>query len=413
MNASPRPSMFAAFAVRNFRFQWGADLLTSWAFEMETIILGWYIFTETGSVFLLTLFASLQFFGTLIAPVFGLLGDRAGYRNVLCLMRVVYALLAGVLAVLSVLGALSPVVVLVVAGLAGMVRPSDIALRNVLIGEILPHERLMGAIGLARITTDSARTAGALVGAGAVHAVGMGSAYGLVVAFYLSSAGLMFGVRLARGARLASGTSPWRDMADAARSVRDAPPQLAAMLLAFLVNFTAYPFTLGLLPYLAREIYKTGETGLGYLSASVGLGAMTASLLLSKLGSAVWPARMMLIFSIVWHLLVIALGWAPHFTAGSAFLVLNGAASMLCLLPMAVLLLRGAPPALRGRIMGIRAQAVYGLPLGLLLSGPLIEHVGFRATATIYGLLGTVCTLMILMRWRTHLWPAGAASNRG
>ena len=35
---------------------------------METLILGWYILTQTNSVFLLTLFASLQWMGTLIAP---------------------------------------------------------------------------------------------------------------------------------------------------------------------------------------------------------------------------------------------------------------------------------------------------------------------------------------------------------
>lgn len=34
------PLAFAAFRVRSFRFQWSADLLTSCAFEMETLILG-------------------------------------------------------------------------------------------------------------------------------------------------------------------------------------------------------------------------------------------------------------------------------------------------------------------------------------------------------------------------------------
>jgi len=42
--------MLAPFRVRAFRFQWPADLLTNCAFEMETIILGWWIYTETGSV---------------------------------------------------------------------------------------------------------------------------------------------------------------------------------------------------------------------------------------------------------------------------------------------------------------------------------------------------------------------------
>ena len=55
--------MFAPFAIRSFRFQWTADLMTSWAAEMETLILGLYILTQTGSVFLLTVFASLQWMG--------------------------------------------------------------------------------------------------------------------------------------------------------------------------------------------------------------------------------------------------------------------------------------------------------------------------------------------------------------
>ena len=47
------------------------------------------------------------------------------------------------------------------------------------------------------------------------------------------------------------------------------------------------------------------------------------------------------------------------------------------MIPMAVLLLRVADPAFRGRVMGVRMLAVYGMPLGLLLSGPLVEHAGF------------------------------------
>ena len=50
-----RDSLLAPFRVRSFRFQWPADLATSWAFEMETLILGWYVLTETGSVLLLTI----------------------------------------------------------------------------------------------------------------------------------------------------------------------------------------------------------------------------------------------------------------------------------------------------------------------------------------------------------------------
>ena len=42
----------------------------------------------------LTVFGALQYLGTLIAPMFGVAGDRLGHRNLLFAMRVSYALLA-------------------------------------------------------------------------------------------------------------------------------------------------------------------------------------------------------------------------------------------------------------------------------------------------------------------------------
>ena len=52
-------SAFAPFRVRSYRFQWPADLLTSWALEMEMIIFGWYVLVETGSVVYFTIFGAL------------------------------------------------------------------------------------------------------------------------------------------------------------------------------------------------------------------------------------------------------------------------------------------------------------------------------------------------------------------
>ena len=93
--------ILAPFRIRSYRFQWPADLLTSLAFEMETVILSWYVMVETGSVLLLTAFGSLLFLGTLAAPMFGVLGDRVGGRAMLSAMRAIYAVLAAVLTTTS------------------------------------------------------------------------------------------------------------------------------------------------------------------------------------------------------------------------------------------------------------------------------------------------------------------------
>src|SRR5688572_5654691 len=171
-----RSPALAPFGVRSFRFQWPADLTTSWAFEMETLILGWYVLVETGSVLLLAIFASLQYTGTLVAPFFGVVADRVGRGNVLAAMRAVYAVLATALMVFALTGALTPVHVFVIAALMGLVRPSDMGMRNALVGDTMPPAHLMGAMGIQRTTSDSARIAGALTGAGLVASLGIGPA---------------------------------------------------------------------------------------------------------------------------------------------------------------------------------------------------------------------------------------------
>lgn len=191
----PRVSPLAPFRVRNFRFQWPADLATSWAFEMETIILGWYVLVETKSVLMLTLFASLQYVGTLVAPLFGVIGDRLGHRNMLCAMRATYATLATTLMTLAFTSWLQPLHVFVIATIMGLIRPSDQVMRYSLIGAIMPRERLMIAIGIARTTQDSARIVGALLGTGLSAALGMGLAYAVIACLYATSFALTLQVR--------------------------------------------------------------------------------------------------------------------------------------------------------------------------------------------------------------------------
>src|ERR1041384_1602260 len=93
----PRLGALAPFRIRSYRFQWPADLLTSWAFEMETLILGWYVLVTTNSVLMLTLYGALLYTGTLIAPIMGVWSDRVGHRNMLTGMRTIYGVVAAMM----------------------------------------------------------------------------------------------------------------------------------------------------------------------------------------------------------------------------------------------------------------------------------------------------------------------------
>ncbi|MDP6563557.1 MAG: MFS transporter [Alphaproteobacteria bacterium] len=408
MSSTGLASALAPFRVRSFRFQWPADLLTSWAFEMETLILGWYVLSETGSVLLLTVFGSLQFLGTLIAPMFGVVADRLGRRAMLLAMRTTYVSLAAVLMALGLSDLLTPYQVLALAFGMGLVRPSDLVMRNALIGDTVPVDWLAKAIGLSRMTMDSARIAGALVGAGLFSFLGIGPAYIVVTAFYLVSLGLTLGV-----AGLDPGdaeqpaedaTSPWRELTQGLAFVRHTPEVLALMCLAFLVNLTAFPVTFGLLPYVAREIYAIDQIGLGHLVAGFAGGALLGSLAMTLTGGARHPGRLMLLSMIAWYGLVFLFGQQAGKLPGFAVLLAIGVVQSIAMISMSVTLLRITPERYRGRVMGVRMLAVYGLPLGLLAGGVAIDGFGFGATMIAYSLIGVFFVALLGIRWRDVIW---------
>ena len=404
-------ALLAPFRIRSFRFQCPADLLTSWGSEMETLILGWYILAETGSVLLLTLFGALQYFGTLVAPVFGMAGDRMGHRAVLCAMRASYAMLALLLMALAFSGALRPLYVLVIATVAGLVRPSDLAMRSALVADTMPPDRFVSAMGAARTTSDSARTVGSLAGAGLFAALGLGPAYAAITCFYVTGFLLTFGVGGdAATARLAVHNSLWRDLREGLAYLWGTPSSLAALWLAFLVNLTAYPMTSGLLPYVARDIYHVDQTGLGTLIASFAFGSLLGSVLISVIGRSIRPARMMIVFALAWYAMLLVFVQMRGPTGGSLSLICAGLAQSLSLVPMSALLLHGAG-AYRGRVMGMRMLAIYGLPMGLLAAGAMVDRIGFVPIATLYCAVGIALTLLIALRWRAALWPLHAPAN--
>ncbi len=427
MSTESRPSVLAPFSVRSFRFQWPADLATSWSFEMETLILGWYVLVATDSILLLTLFAALQYGGTLVAPMFGVAGDRAGARSVLFSMRAFYMVQAAMLTGFIYFDALGPVPVFVIGTLMGIVRPSDIAIRYSLVGETIPSKRLMGAMGVSRTTTDSARVAGALAGASLVATLGMGAAYTAVTILYAVSMLLTLGTaRRPRdeapgqksdgptsSIRVVKRTSPMRDLADSFAYVWRTPHLLAAMTLALLVNLCAFPLMAGVLPYVAREVYGTGQAGLGYLAASFAFGALVGSLGLSANRRVIRPGRMMIVFTFGWYALLLVFAWVDTMAVGIVVLMLAGLCQTLALVPLSVMLMQSSDPRMRSRVLGLRMLAIYGLPMGLLASGPLIESVGYSMAATGYGVFGAIATALIAWRWYAHVWRLDSVANNG
>lgn len=417
MKGPARTSALAPFRIRNYRFQWPSDLLTSWAFEIETLVLGWYIMVETGSVLLLTVLASLQYVGTLIAPVLGMVGDRMGHRDLLAAMRFAYTALSATTMTLALSGHLSPFNVMIIVAIMGLIRPSDLGVRGALLADIMPPEHLVGAISVARTTQDSARIAGALTGAGLFAALGIGFSYVVIACLYFTAAILMLSMTRPQQSVAPVdpshgllGSSLLRDLKEGIVYSWSGPGMRAALCVAFLANLTAFPLTNGLLPYVARDIFHTDQTGLGYLSASFAVGSLIGSITLSLAGG-LRIARLLIGATLAWYAMLLVFVELRTMPVAMACLVLAGMAQSMSMISAAVILMRTASAHLRGRVMGVRMMVIYGLPIGLLAAGSLIDLIGYSATGSLYAISGFIAMAAIALRWRADLWPEHAPAN--
>ena len=380
---------------------------------MEALILGWYVLAATGSVQQLVLFGALAWVGTLFSPFFGIAGDRVGVRTLLCVTRGIYAVLAAALMLLTLSGTLAMWHVFSIAAIAGLLKPSDMAMRHVLVGQTMRPDMLMGALGISRTTSDTARIAGALAGTGGVALIGMGPAYAVVTAVYFAALLLSLGVAgpLQHAAEKVAQVNPLAGLMQAVRYVGGKPDLLGALGVAFLVNLLAFPFVLGLLPYVAKDVYEIGQTGLGYLAAAFATGALAGSLLVGSNRLPLRAGRAMLWGSAAWFVAIVLFGQNRSLGPGLALLFAAGFMQSLCLTPLAGVMLRSSSEEMRGRVMGLRMLAIWGLPLGLLAAGPLIAHLGYSASTVIYGGLGLAATLAIGYYWRQALWHRSAVAN--
>ena len=411
-------AIFEPFRIRNYRLQWTADLVTSWAMEMETLVLGWYILVETGSVAMLTMFGALLFLGTLLSPMLGVIADHIGQRRIICILRTFYVVLSFLVVLVILADRLTPEIVLVIAFLSGLVRPSEQGIRSSLMAALVPTRLLLTATSLSRTTLDSARVVGALVGSGLFAIVGITVTYIVIVTLFFLGLAFTFAILIQAGegnSRFSSTTSsrfsPWGELREGLSYIWNTPHLRAAMWIAVLVNFTAFPLPIGLLPYVAREIFGTDQTGLGYLMASFAIGSLFGSVILGTVGHKVRPARAMIFFAIVWHAFFIAFVFVDQLPVGMILMGLAGLAHNLSLVPLVGLLMRTSDPAFRGRVMGVRMLAIYTLPVSLIVAGWLIEQVGFEQTMILYMLVGILLTLVIAFRWRESVLRKDAVAN--
>jgi hypothetical protein len=139
---------------------------------------------------------------------------------------------------------------------------------------------------------------------------------------------------------------------------------------------------------LAIGVLGMGASGAGYLTAAFGAGGVIGSLIALSLIGRRRLAAPLGAAAIGWSVVLVMLGAWPSVAAAFLLLAAAGAARSLLDTSGRTILLRAAPPALRGCIFGLlEALAMFGLAAGSALVPAMVALGGAGAALVITGAL--------------------------
>ena len=410
--------LFRSFLQRNYRMLWFSDGSTSSAEQMEILVLAWFVLIETDSAFLVGVYGALRFTGTLFSPFYGILVDRYDRLALLRIARVIFTVNAIIIAALAFAGQIHIWQIFLLTGINGMARAFDNVTRQTLMADMVPRYNLGNAIALTRTGRDATQIVSPVIGGFLLDSFGLGWAYVAIIALLALGALLTLAVHPPPRRPATRGESIFSTLWDSFRYAWGNKVILALLLLAFLVNLTGFPLNQGLVPVFAHDVLLTDSTGLGWLLGAYSAGAFVGSIIIAGLGSIDRGGRAMTIGSVAWHAAVAVLAgvaWlvvSPVSLSGDAWfgislgvLAFVGIAQSFTMVTMSMLLLSSAPTNIRGRMMGLRSFAVYGLPLGLLASGEMAETMSIGFALIVNGVIGIVVTAAIVISLRS-IWRA-------
>jgi len=241
--------------------------------------------------------------------------------------------------------------------------------------DLVPPADTQNAIALNSIQFNSSRVVGPSVAGLILATAGEAACFFLNAASYVVLLGVMWRVRFP-APQPRQPRSPLAELVEGFRYVWTHRAILILVMMVALVSMFGLPY-LVMMPAFARDVLAVGETGLGYLTAAAGLGALVGGIRLAALpphhrrGPLVLAAAAAFFVSI----LLFCLSRTPWLSA--ALLAVVGAALVNCVATVNSLIQSMVPDEIRGRVLSMHTMAFLGFtPLGSLLVGALAETWG-------------------------------------
>ena len=399
---------FEALKIRDFRLLWVSSLAASFAMQMQILARGWLIYDMTESELALT-WVMLSFLlpSALFSLIGGVISDRVRKKSIMVTSQVLGTITTFAFGVIIFLDLVNFWHFIAFGLFNGTVMALSMPARTSILPDIVGRRSLLNAMALSSSTFNLARVVGPTI-AGTLIALFAGgdttSTRGVGLVFFVITA--ISAVSIVATYLLHYRGDPHRTTKRAIR--RDLLESFVYMrrnrLLLGLLLLGLLPMTFGFtatffLPAFNVDVLNGDSRMLGYLGATMGIGALCGSLTLARLGDVGHKGRLMLWTCYLWAIFIALFAFSSIVWFALAFVALIGLfSSVMGALNMSVVQLV-VPPYIRGRIMAVM-WASHGLaPLGMIPIGWIAEawNINFALLASAVLLAGSTYALSVLI----------------
>jgi predicted MFS family arabinose efflux permease len=304
--------------------------------------------------------------------------------------------------------------------LVGMVRVFQMPSAQALVADTLPQERIANGAAFNTVGMNTGMLIGPLVGGLLFKFYGLEGAYTVVASLYLLSGFATLMIRGVERATPPSRESVFTTVKEGLKYVKSEQVLWATLLLAVIIESSGWTFHTSLIPVFAERVLETDSAGLGWLMFAFGAGAFSGSLGLAMVRNLRHVGKLMILAVVVWHSAILVFANAQPFcicfgdSSGDsqfAWLALDATRFRISLVLLVVIgggwastqvfllstLLRTTQSAYRGRVISLRALAIYAFALGSMSSGAMAGFWGVPRAATVVGIMGITLVLLLAL----------------
>ncbi len=390
---------FAALAVPNYRRFIGGQTISLIGTWMQMTAQAWLVLSLTHSSTALGLVVGAQTLPILLlGPYGGVIADRVDKRRLMVVLQSLMGVQALLLGILTVTGAVALWEIAVLAVALGVNNAFENPARQSFVLEMVGSDRLRNAVSLNSVLVNAARVVGPAVAGILIATVGEGVCFlANAVSFGAVVTSLLTIDRSTLRPSPPSGRGPGQ-LREGLQYVARTPELAIPLTMMALAGMLTYEFQVSL-PVLAEQTLHSGATGYGFMTASMGLGAVIGGLLVAARGH-IGLRPMVLAASALGALLCVA-ALAPSLPFELGALALVGGASVSFMATGNSTLQLTAQPSMRGRVMSLWFVAFQGsTPVGAPIIGWVIAAQGPRAGLGVGALTCLVVSLLGLLAGR-------------